>query len=32
MPAEGGALERSVVNPSGFFGPVLGSDFSSSTY
>ncbi len=30
MDAEGGALELSVVNPSGIFGPVLGSDFSSS--
>ena len=30
MKAEGGALELSVVNPSGIFGPVLGSDFSSS--
>src|SRR6267142_6678584 len=30
MAAEGGALELSVVNPSGIFGPVLGSDFSSS--
>ena len=27
---EGGALELSVVNPSGIFGPVLGADFSSS--
>jgi dihydroflavonol-4-reductase len=30
MAAEGGALELSVVNPAGIFGPVLGSDFSSS--
>jgi len=30
MAAEGGALELSVVNPSGIFGPVLGKDFSSS--
>jgi nucleoside-diphosphate-sugar epimerase len=30
MKAEGGALELSVVNPSGIFGPVLGTDFSSS--
>jgi dihydroflavonol-4-reductase len=30
MAAEGEALELSVVNPSGIFGPVLGSDFSSS--
>ena len=30
MKAEGGALELSVVNPSGIFGPVLGADFSSS--
>jgi dihydroflavonol-4-reductase len=30
MTAEGGALELSVVNPSGIFGPVLGADFSSS--
>jgi nucleoside-diphosphate-sugar epimerase len=30
MTAEGGALEMSVVNPSGIFGPVLGHDFSSS--
>jgi nucleoside-diphosphate-sugar epimerase len=30
MAAEGGALELSVVNPSGIFGPVLGPDFSSS--
>jgi nucleoside-diphosphate-sugar epimerase len=28
--AEGGALELSVVNPAGIFGPVLGPDFSSS--
>ena len=28
--AEGGALELSVVNPSGIFGPVLGTDFSAS--
>jgi hypothetical protein len=27
---EGGALELSVVNPVGVFGPVLGSDFSAS--
>jgi dihydroflavonol-4-reductase len=27
---EGGALELSVVNPVGVFGPVLGSDFSTS--
>jgi nucleoside-diphosphate-sugar epimerase len=27
---EGGALELSVVNPVGIFGPVLGADFSSS--
>ena len=27
---EGGALELSVVNPAGIFGPVLGADFSSS--
>lgn len=27
---EGGALELSVINPVGIFGPVLGSDFSSS--
>ncbi len=26
----GGALELSVVNPAGIFGPVLGADFSSS--
>jgi nucleoside-diphosphate-sugar epimerase len=30
MAAEGGALELSVVNPSGIFGPVLGSDLSAS--
>src|SRR5436190_17896455 len=30
MQAEGRALELSVVNPAGIFGPVLGSDFSSS--
>jgi dihydroflavonol-4-reductase len=30
MKAEGGALELSVVNLSGIFGPVLGADFSSS--
>lgn len=30
MKAEGGALELSVVNPSGIFGPALGSDYSSS--
>lgn len=30
MAAEGGALELSVVNPAGIFGPVLGSDISSS--
>jgi len=28
--AEGGALELSVVNPVGVFGPVLGPDFSTS--
>jgi len=28
---EGGALELSVVNPVGIFGPVLGSDHSTST-
>ena len=28
--AEGGKLELSVVNPVGIFGPVLGSDYSSS--
>ncbi len=27
---EGGALEMSVVNTAGIFGPVLGADFSSS--
>jgi nucleoside-diphosphate-sugar epimerase len=30
MAAEGGALELSVINPAGIFGPVLGPDFSSS--
>jgi dihydroflavonol-4-reductase len=30
MAAEGGALELSVINPGGIFGPVLGPDFSSS--
>jgi len=30
MAAEGGALELSVVNPAGIFGPVLGPDHSSS--
>ncbi len=30
MAREGGALELSVVNPVGVFGPVLGSDFSTS--
>ena len=30
MSAEGGALELSVVNPVGVFGPVLGPDFASS--
>jgi dihydroflavonol-4-reductase len=30
MNNEGDALELSVVNPSGIFGPVLGRDFSSS--
>jgi len=30
MKAEGGALELSVVNPSGIFGPALGPDYSSS--
>jgi nucleoside-diphosphate-sugar epimerase len=30
MRAQGGALELAVVNPAGIFGPVLGSDFSSS--
>jgi nucleoside-diphosphate-sugar epimerase len=29
--AEGGTLELSVVNPVGIFGPVLGSDHSTST-
>ena len=29
--AEGGALELSVVNPSGIFGPALGADAASST-
>ncbi|WP_136620229.1 MULTISPECIES: SDR family oxidoreductase [Mesorhizobium] len=29
--AEGGALELAVVNPVGIFGPVLGSDHSTST-
>ncbi len=28
--AEGGALELSVINPTGIFGPVLGPDFASS--
>lgn len=28
---EGGSLELSVVNPVGVFGPVLGSDYSTST-
>jgi dihydroflavonol-4-reductase len=28
--AEGGALELSVVNPAGIFGPILGADVSSS--
>ena len=27
MATEGGALELSVVNPAGIFGPVLGADF-----
>src|SRR5262249_25532971 len=27
---EGGALELSVINPSGIFGPALGPDYSSS--
>jgi nucleoside-diphosphate-sugar epimerase len=27
---EGGALELSVVNPVGVFGPVLGPDYSTS--
>jgi nucleoside-diphosphate-sugar epimerase len=30
MAREGGALELAVVNPVGIFGPVLGSDYSSS--
>lgn len=30
MDREGGALELSVINPVGIFGPVLGKDFSSS--
>jgi nucleoside-diphosphate-sugar epimerase len=30
MAVQGGALELSAVNPAGIFGPVLGSDFSSS--
>jgi dihydroflavonol-4-reductase len=30
MAAEGGALELSVINPAGIFGPVLGTDISSS--
>jgi nucleoside-diphosphate-sugar epimerase len=30
MAAEGGALELSVVNPAGIFGPALGPDVSSS--
>jgi dihydroflavonol-4-reductase len=30
MKAEGGALELSVINPSGIFGPALGPDYSSS--
>lgn len=30
MAREGGALELSVINPAGIFGPVLGPDFSSS--
>jgi len=30
MKAEGGALELSVINPAGIFGPVLGADVSSS--
>ena len=30
MKTEGGALELSVINPSGIFGPALGPDYSSS--
>ena len=30
MAREGGALELTVVNPSGIFGPALGADYSSS--
>src|SRR5215813_801035 len=30
MAAEGAALELSVINPAGIFGPILGRDFSSS--
>ena len=30
LKAEGGALEMSVVNPSGIFGPAVGPDYSSS--
>ena len=30
MQAEGGALELTVVNPSGIFGPALGSEVPSS--
>jgi len=30
MAEEGGALQLSVVNPAGIFGPILGTDFSSS--
>jgi nucleoside-diphosphate-sugar epimerase len=30
MKREGGALELTVVNPAGIFGPVLGPDYSSS--
>jgi dihydroflavonol-4-reductase len=30
LAAEGGALELSVVNPSGIFGPILGPDYSPS--
>lgn len=30
MQREGGALELTVVNPSGIFGPVLGADFAAS--